>query len=116
MKQLIVLGALLAMGIGAWQIGNRLSTDAVGMGVGLVFGTLALLPATVMVLATSGRRHDDGSTGEAWEAGYRAGIREANALALGTRPQLEQYDGPTIDGTLAPKYTHAHPFYMEVER
>lgn len=111
MRYLLVLAVLLAAGIGAWQIGNRLSTDAVGMGVGLVFGTLAGIPVALIVIAAGGgQRQDDGSTGDAWKSGYRAGIREANALALGTRPQLEQYDGNTIDGSLAPRYTHAHPF------
>ena len=88
MRRIIVLLALLIiLGVGAWQIGNRLSTDAVGMGIGLVLGVLAGVPAALLVLATAGVRRNDDQAAEAWNDGYRAGIRETNALALGTRPQ-----------------------------
>lgn len=108
MRYLLVLMVLLAAGVGAWQIGNRLSTDAVGMGVGLVFGVLSGVPAALLVLgATGGRRRDD--DGSAYDDGYQAGIRETNALARGTRPQ------PTAPALIVverpvPKYTAARPF------
>ena len=117
MRRLIILGVFVAGGVAAWQVGNRLSTDSVAMAVGLVFGTLALLPATVLVLATSG--HTRSADGDAWENGYQAGIRDVTALALafGTRQQLEQYDGRTIDGAIVPhRYSVARPFDVEAMR
>ena len=113
--RLLILGVLALVGVGAWQIGNRLSTDAVGMGIGLVFGVLAGLPAALLVLATGRHARTDDADGDAWDAGYRTGMRETTALALGTRPQLEQHDGRTIDGSLATHYSVARPF-TQVER
>lgn len=52
MKTLLGLAALVFVGFLTWQIGSRLSTDAVGMGVGLIFGVLSGIPAALLVLAT----------------------------------------------------------------
>ena len=59
MKTVMILGPLAGafVGVLAWQIGSRLSTDAVGMAVGLIFGVLAGIPAALLV-AASGRRRD----------------------------------------------------------
>jgi hypothetical protein len=116
MRRLIVLGVLIAGGVAVWQIGNKLSSDAISMAVGLIFGTLALLPATVMVLATSGRRRDVDDGGA-----YQAGIRDATALALGTLPHGQQHTAqwqPTTSAVIVverpTKYTLARPFDIVV--
>jgi len=59
MKTVMILGPLAGafVGVFAWQIGSRLSTDAVGMAVGLIFGVFAGIPAALLV-AASGRRQD----------------------------------------------------------
>lgn len=60
MKQLIVVVILIVGGVLMWQLGSRLSDDALGMAVGLLFGVLAGLPPALLVLAANRRpRYDD---------------------------------------------------------
>jgi hypothetical protein len=58
MKKLAVVLVLILLGVLVWSIGNRLSADAIGMGVGLVFGVLAGVPTALLVM-TAGRRRDE---------------------------------------------------------
>ncbi len=58
MKRLIVLGALLFISIAAWRIGERLSADAIGMALGVLFGIIAGLPVALLVLASNRRREE----------------------------------------------------------
>ena len=55
MKQLAVLTLLLIAGLLAWLFASRLSADALGMAVGLIFGVLAGVPAALLVLAANRR-------------------------------------------------------------
>jgi hypothetical protein len=67
MKQLALLTLLIVGGLLAWLFGSRLSADALGMAVGLVFGVLAGVPAALLVLAANRRRpvEDDEDDDEA---------------------------------------------------
>ncbi|HRW04302.1 MAG TPA: hypothetical protein P5121_04360 [Caldilineaceae bacterium] len=56
MKKLIVLSGLIFFGVGAWRIGGQLSSDAIGMALGVLFGVLAGLPVALLVLASNRRR------------------------------------------------------------
>jgi hypothetical protein len=59
MKQLALLTLLIVGGLLAWLLGSRLSADALGMAVGLVFGVLAGVPTALLVLAANRRRPAD---------------------------------------------------------
>lgn len=59
MKRAIILLLCVFVATLAWRIGGRLSPDALGMGIGVVFGVLASVPAALLVLAAT-RRSDDG--------------------------------------------------------
>ena len=50
-------GGMFATGV-MWWLGEHLSSDAIAMAIGLFFGALSLVPATVLVLA-GGRRDDE---------------------------------------------------------
>jgi hypothetical protein len=56
MRQYIGLAALIFVGIAAWRIAGQLSSDAVGMAVGVLFGVMAGVPTALMVMASSRRR------------------------------------------------------------
>jgi hypothetical protein len=56
MKRAIVLLMVAFFGLAGWNLAGRLSPDALGMAVGLVFGLLAPLPAVLLVLAAQRRR------------------------------------------------------------
>ena len=63
MKQTIMVAGLVIVGMLGVQFGTRLSSDALGMAMGVVFGVLAGVPTALLVLASqrqqSRRPHDD---------------------------------------------------------
>ncbi len=58
MKRLIGLMALLFGGIVAWRILDNLSSDAIGMGIGVIFGVMAGIPMVLLLLAADRRRNE----------------------------------------------------------
>lgn len=86
-KILVVCGSILG-GIVLWRITNDLSADALGMAVGILFGMCAGIPAALLVLV-AGRRSDEGdkSVDEAFAAGRRQGLLEAQSAALARRQE-----------------------------
>ena len=63
MKRFVVLSIAVFGGIMVWSIGNRLSADAVGMAVGVLFGIIAGLPVALLLLAAGRRRDADADYG-----------------------------------------------------
>lgn len=57
MKRLLGLSLLVAVGVFVWQVSSRLSSDALGMAVGLAFGIMAGIPAAALVMVAA--RHND---------------------------------------------------------
>lgn len=55
MKRILLLAALFFMAAAGWQIGQKLSADAISMGIGILLGLLASIPAALLVLAASRR-------------------------------------------------------------
>lgn len=55
MKQFVAISGLVFIGAGAWYLGSRLSSDAIGMALGVMFGVLAGLPAALLVMAAHRR-------------------------------------------------------------
>ena len=70
MKRLIVLAGLVFIGVMAWRIGERLSADAIGMALGVLFGIVAGLPVALLVLAAN-RRRGERETSERTEGRQR---------------------------------------------
>lgn len=64
MKRLLILAALIFVGALGWRIGSALSSDAIGIAVGVVFGVLASIPAALLLLV-AGRRSE---RRQEWEA------------------------------------------------
>ncbi len=58
MKSLFWLMILIGLALLAWKIATVISPDAIAMAVGMLFGVLAGIPATLLVTA-AGRRRDD---------------------------------------------------------
>ena len=56
MWKLLGLLALLLLGAGAWFLGNALSSDAIGLALGVIFGTMASLPGALLVLVAARRQ------------------------------------------------------------
>ena len=58
MKRIALLAGLLFVSILAFRITERLSTDAIGMGLGLLFGLIAGIPTALLVLAAVRRKEE----------------------------------------------------------
>lgn len=56
MKKFIIAAVLLFCAASGWGVGQRLSSDALSMAIGVVFGILAGIPAALLVMAASRRR------------------------------------------------------------
>ena len=62
----IVLTVIWFTGLGAWWLGSKLSSDAIGLALGVIFGTMASLPGAVLVLLA--RRREAERPPQQWQA------------------------------------------------
>ncbi|MCB0094166.1 MAG: hypothetical protein KDE46_00545 [Caldilineaceae bacterium] len=63
MKSILGIALLVfvgMVGMVGWRIGGSLSSDALGMAVGILFGIMAGIPATLILLASARREEDLG--------------------------------------------------------
>lgn len=58
MKSFAVIFTLVAVGCGVWFLAEKLSSDAVGMALGILFGVIAGLPAALLVMAVNRSQND----------------------------------------------------------
>jgi len=58
-KQLTTIVLLVVGGVLAWRIADSLSSDAISMGMGILLGMLAGLPASLLLLYATRRRDGD---------------------------------------------------------
>ena len=82
MSKVIGVGLLLIVGGFVWQVGDRLSSDAVSMALGVLFGVLAGFPVALLVLA-SNKRDDRGPVRE---------IHVVHRVEAKPRPQLPVWE------------------------
>jgi hypothetical protein len=59
MKRWLLVGGLLFVAIMAFRISERLSADALGMGLGVLFGIIAGVPTAMLVLAAARRKDEN---------------------------------------------------------
>lgn len=88
MKLLVGFCSLIFVGVAGWQLGGRLSSDAIGMALGVLFGIMAGIPAALMVLAA--RRHDELEHDEPRRS------RRQQQPAYSTYPQFPQQQQPPV--------------------
>lgn len=59
MRLLFVVGALGLIAFAGWQLGGMLSSDALGLALGVIFGMMAGIPAALIAMSADRRvRHD----------------------------------------------------------
>lgn len=95
MKRLILIAILVFVGVAGWEIGGRLSVDAIAMGIGVIFGMLAGIPTTLLLII-----HERSRTRLQPTEHATAPPPAAPVIILsgpGITPPPRQIDGPTID-------------------
>lgn len=60
MRRILGIGFLLFVCVAGWEIGGRLSTDALGLALGVLFGVMAGIPAALIALTASRRGESSG--------------------------------------------------------
>ena len=55
MKLIAFVGGCIVLGAGAWGVASVMSSDAIGMIIGLLFGILASVPPALLVLVAARR-------------------------------------------------------------
>ena len=86
MKKLFLAILLVFVGVAAWRIGGRLSSDALSMAVGLLLGVVAGIPAALLMLAGNRRRgelRDD-------QPMHPQGARQGQVMPYGQSPYPQQ--------------------------
>ena len=117
MKRVVVIAILIFLGAAMWRIGESLSSDAIGMALGVAFGVLAGLPVALLTLAAGRRRTEYGSesSGRRPDGGYPyyqpqppiivvtggqqlpGGQNSAGYLPMGQEPAASAWPGQRAD-------------------
>jgi hypothetical protein len=63
MKKFLLLSLLTFIAVIAWRIGERMSSDAISMGLGVLLGVLAGVPTALLLLISNRGRHRDDEMG-----------------------------------------------------
>ena len=92
MRVYVILIMCLAAAVIAYWVGTKLSSDALGMAVGVIFGVLAGIPAALLVLATS--RRQQGMDDEEREEGDE--VRKDEEVGSPAAPEPVASAGPAI--------------------
>lgn len=58
MKRWVGLAILIFVGVAGWRIGGALSSDALSMAVGVLFGVMAGVPMALLLMASARRRDE----------------------------------------------------------
>ena len=90
MKTIVGLCGLIFVGVAGWQLGGRLSSDAIGMALGVLFGIMAGIPAALMVLAARRQSEFD------LDDDPRRSRRQQPQPQYGMYPQIPQQQPPVI--------------------
>jgi hypothetical protein len=53
MKKFIAISALLLIAVGGWQLGASMSTDALGMALGIILGMMAGIPSALIAIVAT---------------------------------------------------------------
>lgn len=133
MRQTIGLAALVFVAVAAWRIGGQLSSDALGMAVGLLFGIMAGVPTALMVMAANRRREQEQveaverrrqtsqAQSPAYYGGYGPGYAQPPVIVLagaGGQPQgyADPYAAPRQRALPAPQTVDVRQFKVVGEK
>ncbi len=82
MKRLILILLVAFVAFVGWRITESISSDALGLAIGVVFGVLAGLPTALLVLASNRRRDHEGNGRRQQPNGQMAYGHQAPVIVL----------------------------------
>jgi hypothetical protein len=82
MKRWIGVAILVFVGAAGWRAGALLSPDALSMAIGVLFGVLAGIPTSLLMMAGMRRRYGENAA--------EAAQREGRAMAVPYAPYAQQ--------------------------
>lgn len=104
MKKFFIVAVLLFCAALGWGVGQRLSSDALSMAIGVIFGILAGIPAALLVMAATRRSERSPETQRRTE-----GVPGGNSYqppVIVVSPPMGGYPGGY--GQPAPKEVHGY--------
>jgi len=104
MKRFLLLSLLTFIAVIAWRIGERMSPDAISMGLGVLLGVLAGVPTALLLLVSNrGRRGDE-------EAGARGQGQYGHYPQMAAQPPVIVITGSASAPQALPQQPgHASP-------
>ena len=105
MKRFLGIGFLVLVSAAGWKVGEHMSTDALGMALGVIFGMMAGIPAALIALSASRNvRHDhyhhrDNETPQKPRKQPQRAIaaRPTSYIVVGESEQLQSAQQPRIE-------------------
>lgn len=76
MKKFLIGSAILLAALAAWRISEHMSSDAISMGIGVVLGVFAGVPAALILMlgSRSRREHQTNENAQEQHAHYQRAI------------------------------------------
>lgn len=87
MKRVVLMGVFIFVAIFAWRVGERVSADAISMAIGILLGTLASIPAAILVLAATRRSEQRSRNNPPAPQGWHGG-QQGNAPVIVLSPPM----------------------------
>ncbi len=103
------IAALLLFGVLAFLAGQRLSADALGIAIGVLFGVLASIPAALLVLASSQRSRSQSFEEEEERVETAYPSRHLPHATLPAQAPVIIFAPPAAQGFPDARYTSAAP-------
>src|SRR4051794_16230253 len=94
MRRWIGLALLIFVGAAGWRIGGSLSSDALSMAVGVLFGVVAGVPTALLLMAGS-RRHSNEVRSDEMRHRQQSQVMRMQGQQVGQAyPQMNQWGMP----------------------
>lgn len=118
MRKILAVGFLLFICAAGWEIGGRLSTDALGLAMGVLFGVMAGVPAALIALTASRRTESQAPSRMDQQMGLmprNMGQPQPPVIILAGAPMQQPWQGQQAGAQYAMPYRQEQPNYNVVD-
>jgi hypothetical protein len=118
MQRIGVVAAMVGLGLVAWLLASRLSSDALGLAVGVVFGVLSGVPTALLVLAAGRQREGDARRRQDEDRPQQPPVVVMLAAPRETHPSQDthyHYHAPAVQPQGAQPLARRDPYWDRVQ-